>query len=545
MNVAHVLEGSVQKASGQVRITAQLIRADDGFHVWSQSYTKPLEDIFTIQDEIATEVVKALDTSLVGGVDTEALGPATRSVDAYEVYLRALEQQSVFSYASLATAEGLFKRALALDPEFLDARLGLARNHILMHETGLLTLDETRARVAPLLAQVRETHEHHPQARAYELILATVWPVVLTEMTLAERRDAMIELRGLLATIPDDFLLRWRVAEMLEFIENDEQAALEVLQGGLLVDPRSAFLYTRIGEQLREMGRLEEAQAALERAMELDPRQPGIYPRLSRLAAARNDFPGRVRWMRRAVEADPEDHELATALARLLYGIGLTEEGDRWARRVAALVPDSDFVQSLAVARAESREDWSEVMALAGEMIEHRATQREGVFNLAVGAYADAAARLGRAQEAYTFLLSARPEAGDFERPVTDMDVMDLRMYALSLMREFADRDEVIAAWNHAASQLEAFGWEWREEPVMRIFDHVIRSEYEAAVPDALEELSVPLAVDPNRSLFFELPANAPLAQYPQVAARLAERARERQTVRAAVSEMLQEPEWQ
>ena len=67
LGVAHVLEGSVQKAGGRVRVTAQLIRANDGFHVWSQNYTRPLEDIFAIQDEIAADVAGALDESLLGG----------------------------------------------------------------------------------------------------------------------------------------------------------------------------------------------------------------------------------------------------------------------------------------------------------------------------------------------------------------------------------------------------------------------------------------------------------------------------------------------
>jgi TolB-like protein len=66
LGVAHILEGSVQKAGNRVRVTAQLIRADDGFHVWSQNYDRTLEDIFAIQDEIAEDVADALGASLLG-----------------------------------------------------------------------------------------------------------------------------------------------------------------------------------------------------------------------------------------------------------------------------------------------------------------------------------------------------------------------------------------------------------------------------------------------------------------------------------------------
>jgi TolB-like protein len=89
LSVAHVLEGSVQKSGDRIRVTAQLIRADDGYHVWSQNYDRTLVDIFAIQDEIAADVANALGSTLLAGNDSTIVGLFTDDVDAYDIYLKA------------------------------------------------------------------------------------------------------------------------------------------------------------------------------------------------------------------------------------------------------------------------------------------------------------------------------------------------------------------------------------------------------------------------------------------------------------------------
>ena len=123
LGVAHVLEGSVQRQGDRVRITAQLIRASDGFHVWSESYDRTLDDIFGIQDEIATRVGDALSASLLG-VDGERqlAGVQTTNPDAYDLYMQARKARQTFSFGGLRAAEDLLKGALLIDPDFLTPR---------------------------------------------------------------------------------------------------------------------------------------------------------------------------------------------------------------------------------------------------------------------------------------------------------------------------------------------------------------------------------------------------------------------------------------
>ncbi|MDH5310910.1 MAG: hypothetical protein OEY08_13200 [Gammaproteobacteria bacterium] len=129
LGVEHILEGSVRRGGDRLRITAQLIRADDGFHLWSETFDRKPEDVIAIQEEIAVEIAKALETAM----DPEALeammSAGTSSVAAYEAYLTA---RGAFwaagsqgdPYEFLAALEG-YEKAVTLDPEFAAAHFGL------------------------------------------------------------------------------------------------------------------------------------------------------------------------------------------------------------------------------------------------------------------------------------------------------------------------------------------------------------------------------------------------------------------------------------
>src|SRR5262249_42741929 len=112
LHVANVLEGSVRKSGEQVRITAQLIRAAEGYHLWSETYDRKMDDIFKIQDEIAGEVVKELKVKLLGAA------PKVRTTDpeAYALYLQARELGRQLNPEALAKSDALFRQALEIDP---------------------------------------------------------------------------------------------------------------------------------------------------------------------------------------------------------------------------------------------------------------------------------------------------------------------------------------------------------------------------------------------------------------------------------------------
>ena len=124
LHVANVLEGSVRKAGDQVRITAQLIHAADGFHLWSETYDRKLDDIFKIQDEIAGEVVKQLKVTLLGGK------PTVRTTDpkAYALYLQAKQLGRQLTAEAFEKSDALYRQVLEIDPRYAPAWHGLAVN---------------------------------------------------------------------------------------------------------------------------------------------------------------------------------------------------------------------------------------------------------------------------------------------------------------------------------------------------------------------------------------------------------------------------------
>ena len=135
LGVDTVLEGSVRKSQNRVRITAQLIDAETGYHLWSDTYDRELEDIFAVQDEISAEIVKALKVTL-GGTDEETQimvrEAPTSNVEAYQLYLQARHQWKRRGEEPLRKSIELFDQALALDPEFARAYAGLAAAYVVL-----------------------------------------------------------------------------------------------------------------------------------------------------------------------------------------------------------------------------------------------------------------------------------------------------------------------------------------------------------------------------------------------------------------------------
>ena len=120
LGVSHILEGSVRKVGAQVRITAQLVKADDGYHLWSQSYDRELTDIFAIQDEIATEILNQLKAQLLDEERRSLVSQRTES-EVYDFYLLARQRLSSRTPQSIESAAELLDQAIAIDPAYAPA----------------------------------------------------------------------------------------------------------------------------------------------------------------------------------------------------------------------------------------------------------------------------------------------------------------------------------------------------------------------------------------------------------------------------------------
>ncbi len=131
LKVENVLEGSVRKSGNRLRITAQLINVKDGFHLWSETYEREMDDIFAIQDEISGAISTALELEL-GTAAPRAAAPPTQNLEAYNLYLRGRYLLAARGGENMLQADELFERAVTLDPEFSAAWSAMAFNSAIM-----------------------------------------------------------------------------------------------------------------------------------------------------------------------------------------------------------------------------------------------------------------------------------------------------------------------------------------------------------------------------------------------------------------------------
>lgn len=139
LKVDHVLEGSVRKAANRLRITAQLIQVDSGYHLWSETYEREINDIFAIQDDIALSITSALEAEL-GATTASTETHPTENLEAYQAYLQARYFLAKRGEANMLKAHELFEKSVSLDPSFSKAWSGLAYNYSLLPGYGATVL---------------------------------------------------------------------------------------------------------------------------------------------------------------------------------------------------------------------------------------------------------------------------------------------------------------------------------------------------------------------------------------------------------------------
>jgi serine/threonine protein kinase len=177
LHVRHVLGGSVRRAGKRVRITAQLVDATDGYHIWSEKYDREIEDVFAVQDEIATAIAAKMKTALNVGAAAKAQR-ATASIEAYEAYLKG---RALLYRRGQSIREGmaLMEKALALDPEYGLAWSGLADTYSLLGYYGMMPPEVARQKAgeasANALRFAPDLAESHTSRGIFALLLEWNW----------------------------------------------------------------------------------------------------------------------------------------------------------------------------------------------------------------------------------------------------------------------------------------------------------------------------------------------------------------------------------
>ncbi len=487
LGVAHILEGSVQLANNRVRVTAQLIRAVDGFHVWSQNYDRDFDDIFRIQDEIAREVGMSLSASLLGSEAAPEIKPVgTENPDAYDLYLQALGERVTYSYRGLQAAESLLKGALATDPDFLDAKTELAINYMHQANTGLMGREESIALCSAMTQQVLDVKPDDPLANAINIFGGVLGH---SERTGPEQtRAAIDELTRLTAENPDIYEIRMLLSDLLRIFRQYDRALLVNLEG-LQREPFNARIHYELGTLYSLMDRPGDARNALTKSLEIEPRQPNAYMHLARVSARTGDTVDIVRHMLRAFELDPSDHELPGALAMFLYELRLVEEGDDFRDLVNAIAPTSDMSYQLALRRTIATDDAAESVEVAKRIVEEDVGDRHSVFSEAVRVLMNSAAAEGTVDEMTAYLEQRAPGVFDTGAESLPPKYRAAQIAALDAWYVALPRDEMLGRLADIIKAAREFGFDPMDDPTARLGIHALRGETEQGVDVAMNDI--------------------------------------------------------
>jgi TolB-like protein/tetratricopeptide (TPR) repeat protein len=278
LNVANVMEGSVRKAGNTIRVTAQLVRASDGVHIWSETYDRDLMDVFKVQDEIALGVVQRLKLTLLPAIT--AASTRTVNAEAHRLYLQGRYFKDRDTSEDLTKANDCFKRALALDATYAPAWAGIATVATRQVANGYITLakalDVTREATSKGLELDPKNGEAYA-ALGIAHMMAHEW--AQADATLASARKIDPTDSGV-------FMISGVLARGL----GRDEDAIALFRQALEHDPLNLLARRYFARTLSFAGRLAEAEAEIRQVLDTNPAQPGAHYDLGRILMAKGQI---------------------------------------------------------------------------------------------------------------------------------------------------------------------------------------------------------------------------------------------------------------
>jgi TolB-like protein len=318
LHVGAVLEGSVRRSGNTVRVTAQLINATNGFHLWSNTYDRDLKDVLAVQSDIATTVAQQLQVKLLGNETDKIEVGGTRNPQAYDAYLRATQLYSNAETEALyRTASAAFDQATALDSNFSAAYVGRVFSLL---GVGNRTFDLGNRAV--VLKQAREAAERavalSPDSGEAHLAAAMVCQRTL------EFRCAAVQFDRALALAPGNVLVQSSYARFASHLGRRD-AAQTAARRAVRLDPQNYDAHLRLSQVLYDVRLYDAAIAAAQNAKALKPEMHGPEQSISSsyLALGRNDLARQKCESPVTVIADDDRH---WCLALAYHALGMQSE---------------------------------------------------------------------------------------------------------------------------------------------------------------------------------------------------------------------------
>jgi TolB-like protein len=400
LNVKHVLEGSVRRADVRIRVTAQLIEAETGYHLWSDTYDREVDDIFAIQDEISAAIVSALSEALGLDVGTAPLTSAAANPEAYNAYLLAQHQIKLRTNDDIEASIVNYERALEYDPDYAPSHAGLGLAWYLLTSSsatyGTLSLEESLANGLPHIERALELDPNLPEALGnMGLILGARY----------QEAEAIPYFEKALALNPSLTDVRnWYSTSLSALGKEDD--SLREMEKAYEFDPLSVLTLSNYASHLTMRRRFETAAPVLDRLTQIAP------PRGTRMTGWSLVSQGRaadgVEKLVRSVDLDAGQLRSRADAATGLWNLGLREAG-------VALWPNPDDLYGLVSVGTE----FDYILELAQQRFINDPNNPESLANLA-WAHWD----VGNKEEALQLNERYLGSIGEAQRPIDFNNLM-------------------------------------------------------------------------------------------------------------------------
>ena len=421
LGVGSVLEGSVRKLGNRLRITAQLINAVDGFHLWSEGYDRNLDDLFAIQDEVSESIAQALRVNLTEAEKAQLSSIPTQSIEAYDYYSRGRHLFYQYTRGGHRAAIEMYLKALELDPNYALAFAGLAV--------------------------------------CYAFLIVRGWDE--NPIWLSKAEEAAIKALGIDQRLPEAHFAIGFVYEMKEEWDKEEGAMRRVL----LLDPNHAHAHDSLGDVYYHRDQLKEAMSEYQTALRLDPFHPRAPIQLAATYEKRGQYRAAIAQLQRTSELLPEFDWTWIYLADLHHSRGNYEEALRAYKRALAIDPANvDAKVGLGLTYAAMRR-FEESERIAKELVESSGKSPEENAD-------------------YLFVVGMLHRArGDHEKAITSLEnAMSVarrryhRVYTGALAETYALKGDKDNAIGHYRKALES---EQHSSPYMTQFHYRLGLLYE------------------------------------------------------------------
>jgi TolB-like protein/DNA-binding winged helix-turn-helix (wHTH) protein/tetratricopeptide (TPR) repeat protein len=443
LGATHVLEGSLRRSGDQLRITTQLIAAEDGVHLWSRSFDLPIGDIFQIEDTVSRAVAEALHLTLSAETAELWAQREPEKMEALELYLLGRARQNRRTAEDNLKSIEYFRRALDADPQYIPALTGLAESLLNGLSLNRTPREDVQLEVEPLIDRAMKLGPDQP-----EVIAVKGW--LLTEEYRFD--EALPLLLRATKMNPNDAASHRFLGDLYDR-RAQPQEAMNHFSAAASLDPMDFISHVFRCMELIDLGELADASAACERARELDPTNHWGPLTTSWIARARGQTEEALQWLEAAHELQPLDTFLGEQRIDQLLVTGKIAE----ARTVWRALPDGDSF--LGAARE------APIIFVEGGRGAIKAWLEQGGMAQKAGTGAELA-ELARLQLISGDAAAARATVAHAERilPLSTADMFDGSQI----------RFEYSAALIRAGIELQGGGDKARAAEILRQFDRVL-----------------------------------------------------------------------